>query len=236
MRRTIVLLATMALAMLVISGVDLAVTKIGGPAPNTSRGTNGADDLLGNGANDVLYALGGMDYLLGGEGKDWLLGGNQSRPFEGDKNLVGGAGNDGVQGGLGSDTLLGGEGDDFVHGDNGSDRALVGEEGRDFIDGARSSDRMMGQGGGDLFFDGPFDEDWKDLLSGGEGDDIIVADHVPAAKKTCSQTTARRCGSSTVLRQRLKTKNKRSSSPSLLQCLSSGVPSSRDWHQARLGD
>jgi Ca2+-binding RTX toxin-like protein len=82
MRRTIVLLATMALTVLVASGVALAVTKIGGPGPDTLRGTNGADNLLGNGGNDVLYALGGRDTLLGGEGKDWVMGGNQRHPKE----------------------------------------------------------------------------------------------------------------------------------------------------------
>jgi Ca2+-binding RTX toxin-like protein len=61
MRRTIVLLATMTLTLLVASGVALAVTKIGTSGPDTLRGTNGDDNLLGKGANDVLYALGGMD-------------------------------------------------------------------------------------------------------------------------------------------------------------------------------
>ena len=90
MRRTILLVATMALTLLVASGVALAVTEIGGPGPDTLRGTNGADNLLGNGGNDVLFALGGSDNLFGGEGKDWLLGGNERHPFGGDKNLVGG--------------------------------------------------------------------------------------------------------------------------------------------------
>src|SRR5918993_5362221 len=107
MRRTIVLLATMALTLLVASGVALAVTKIGGPGPDTLKGTNGADNLLGNGANDVLFALGGRDKLLGGEGKDWVLGGNERRPFGGDKTLVGGPGNDGVPGSKGSDIVVG---------------------------------------------------------------------------------------------------------------------------------
>jgi hypothetical protein len=44
MRRTILLLATMALTLLVATGVALAVTKIGGPGPDTLRGTNGADN------------------------------------------------------------------------------------------------------------------------------------------------------------------------------------------------
>ncbi len=45
MRRTIVLLATMALTLLVASGVALAVTKVGTNGPDTLRGTNRADNL-----------------------------------------------------------------------------------------------------------------------------------------------------------------------------------------------
>ena len=69
MRRTIVLLATMVLTLLVASGVALAVTKIGTNGPDTLRGTNGADNLLGKGANDVLYALGGRDNQLEGRAR-----------------------------------------------------------------------------------------------------------------------------------------------------------------------
>jgi Ca2+-binding RTX toxin-like protein len=184
MRRTILLLATMALTLLVASGVAVAVTKIGGPGPNTLRGTNGADNLLGKGANDVLYALGGMDNLLGGEGKDWLLGGNERRPFgaEGDKNMVGGPGNDGLLGGIGSDNTLGASGNDFLNGDIGSDRA-EGGQGRDLIEGWTGSDRLLGQGGGDLLIHGPIGESSKhNVLSGAEGEDIFFADNVPAVK------------------------------------------------------
>jgi Ca2+-binding RTX toxin-like protein len=184
MRRIILLISTMALTVLVASGVALAVNKIGTNDPDTLRGTNGADNLLGNGANDVLYALGGRDNLLGGEGKDWLLGGNERRPFgaEGDKNMVGGPGNDGLLGGIGSDNTLGGSGNDFLNGDIGSDRA-VGGQGRDLIEGWTGSDRMLGQGGGDLLIDGAIDESSKhDVLSGGEGDDIFLAENVPAVK------------------------------------------------------
>jgi len=185
MRRAILLVAMMALTLLVASGVALAVTKIGGPGPDTLRGTNEADNLLGRGANDVLFGLGGSDNLLGEEGKDWLLGGNERRPGGGDKNLVGGPGNDGVQGGLGSDNALGGSGNDFVHGDNGSD-SVSGGEGRDFVDGARGADRMLGGEGGDLFFDGPIGEASKDTITAGDGNDIIIIDHVPAAKDMVS--------------------------------------------------
>jgi Ca2+-binding RTX toxin-like protein len=86
--------------------------------------------------------------------------------------------------------LVGGSGNDFVFGDKGSDRAVVGGEGRDLIDGWTGSDRMLGQGGGDQIVDGLIGEGSKDdLLSGGEGDDIFVADNVPATKDIVS------CGS-----------------------------------------
>jgi hypothetical protein len=186
MRRTILLLATITLTLLVASGVALAVTKIGTSGPDTLRGTNGEDNLLGKGANDVLYALAGRDNLLGDEGKDWLLTGER-RTLAGNKVSAGGPGNDGVTGGLGTDTVLGGSGNDFVFGDKGSDCAVVGGEGRDDIDGGTGSDRMLGGGGGDLFIDGPLGEASKnDVLSGEEGDDVLFGDHVPAVKDIVS--------------------------------------------------
>ena len=46
---------------------------------------------------------------------------------------------------------------------------------------------MVGGGGGDWLIDGPLDEAAKDdVLSGADGDDIIVADHVPAVKDVVS--------------------------------------------------
>src|SRR5215208_7121660 len=109
MRRTILLLATMALTLLVASGVALAVTRIGTDGPDTLRGTNGADNLLGG--NDALFSLGGRDTLLGGEGKDWVLGGNQQRALGGDgKDHL----TDGERRGGATDILTGGDGNDVI--------------------------------------------------------------------------------------------------------------------------
>jgi hypothetical protein len=47
MRRTILMVATMALTLLVASGVALAVTRIGTDGPDILRGTNGDDNLVG---------------------------------------------------------------------------------------------------------------------------------------------------------------------------------------------
>jgi hypothetical protein len=106
MRRTILLLATMALTLLVASGVALAVNKIGTNGADTLRGTDGDDNLLGKGGNDVLYAHAGRDNLLGGEGKDWVFGGKRQHASGGEKTLVGGPGNDGVVAGIGSSNLF----------------------------------------------------------------------------------------------------------------------------------
>jgi Ca2+-binding RTX toxin-like protein len=182
----VLVLAATALTLLLASGVALAVNKVGTDGPDTLKGTNGADNLSGKGGQDDLFGLGGSDNLDGGEGKDWVLGGNERRPGGGDKNLVRGPGNDGVLGGRGSDNMLGGTGNDNVFGFTGSD-STVGGEGRDLVDGFTGSDRMLGQGGGDWIVDGPLDEASKnDVLSGGEGDDILFGDHVPAVKDIVS--------------------------------------------------
>jgi hypothetical protein len=163
MRRTIVLLATMALTLLVASGVAWALNEVGTNGPDTLRGTNGDDNLSGRGGQDDIFGLGGRDNLLGGPGKDWVLGGNERRPSGGDKNLDGGPGNDGVLGGKGSDNLVGGPGNDF-------------------LDGFRGSDRIVGDRGTDILVDGPTHETSKDTLLGGPGNDLFGNDNYPAFK------------------------------------------------------
>jgi Ca2+-binding RTX toxin-like protein len=148
MRRTLLSLTTMVVALLLASGVALAVNKVGTNAPDTLRGTNTADILLGRDANDILIALAGDDKLLGERGKDIVFGGNERRRdvgrlLRGHKNMVGGSGNDSVVGGRGSDHLLGEEGND-------------------------------------LLLDGPEREFATDMLSAGEGNDVVAAVNKPA--------------------------------------------------------
>src|SRR5215216_3831591 len=127
MRRVALVLTVMALALVLASGVALAVNKVGTNDPDTLRGTNKADILLGRGANDNL---------LGGPGKDIVYGGDENRLSGGDKNMVGGSGNDSVIGGRGSDNVLGEEGKDLVA--DGPDREFAtdnvsGGEGNDVV-------------------------------------------------------------------------------------------------------
>jgi Ca2+-binding RTX toxin-like protein len=98
MRRTILLLATMALTLLVASGVALSVTKIGTDSPDVLWGTRGADQLLGKGGSDEIIGRAGQDVILGGPGRDALVDG----PFR--------------EGAV--DTLEGGAGNDFLHAEN----------------------------------------------------------------------------------------------------------------------
>src|SRR5215203_2913047 len=101
-------------------------------------------------------------------------------------NKIGTNGPDTLRGTDGDDNLLGKGGNDVLYAHAGRDN-LLGGEGKDLVDGAHGSDRMLGGGGGDWLFDGPLDEASKDdVISGGEGDDILLSDHVPAVRDIVS--------------------------------------------------
>jgi Ca2+-binding RTX toxin-like protein len=170
MRRLVLLLTAMALALLLASGVALAVNTIGTDGPDTLRGTNGNDNLLGRGDNDILFALNGRDNLLGGPGNDWL----DTHPMgfrRGDKNMVGGSGNDAVIGGRGSDNVLGEEGDDLVA--DGPEREFA-------------TDRLTAGEGNDVVavVNRPA---FKDIVSCGEGFDRVLADRKDVLADDCER-------------------------------------------------
>jgi Ca2+-binding RTX toxin-like protein len=171
MRRVALVLAAMALALLLASGVAWAVNKIGTNGPDTLRGTNGDDNLLGRGGNDRLLGLGGRDNLLGGAGRDTLLGGNEHIPLGGDKNLVGGRGNDLVLGGRGSDNIVGEAGND----------TLVDGPLREF-----STDKLSGGAGNDSI-DVTNVPAFKDLVTCGGGFDLVLADREDVVAPDCEE-------------------------------------------------
>jgi Ca2+-binding RTX toxin-like protein len=172
MRRTMLLFVTMALTLLVASGVALAVTRIGTDGPDTLRGTKGDDNLLGKGANDTLLALAGKDTLLGGPGKDVVNGGSIAQPFGGTKNLVGEAGNDAVQGGKGSDNSVGGDGNDLMLGGEFEPPAV--------------RDTLSGGSGGDVI-DVVNKPAGKDVVSCGSGIDRVLADRADVLSPDCEK-------------------------------------------------
>jgi RTX calcium-binding nonapeptide repeat (4 copies) len=170
MRRTIVLLATMALTLLVASGVGWAINKIGTDGPDTLMGTNRADNLLGRAGNDDIFGLKGRDNLLGGEGNDWLIAGSpQDRSMAGDKNLAGGSGNDGVFAGQGSDNALGGGGNDLL-----VDGDLL-ESAHDNFYGGSGTDAIV------VWHKPAF----RDMVVCGDGFDYVLADPKDVVSSDC---------------------------------------------------
>jgi Ca2+-binding RTX toxin-like protein len=189
MRRTILLVAAMALTLLAASGVAVAVNKIGTDGPDTLSGTNGADNLLGKGGNDDLFSLAGRDTLLGEEGKDWILGGNDQRPLGGVKHLVGGPGNDGVLGGEDFDTLTGNSGNDFANGSPGADKILGGEGNDYLLDGERrggATDTLISGEGNDVLdlINKPAK---RDVVTCGGGFDRVLADTEDVVASDCEK-------------------------------------------------
>jgi Ca2+-binding RTX toxin-like protein len=161
MRKTLLLLTTIALALLLAGGVALAATKQckvgvscnGTSSADTITGTIAVDEIYALGGDDSVQALGGADFLKGGSGKDTLDGG------DGNDKSGGGTGNDIFYGGAGNDRVSGGEGEDEIHGGPGDDIDL---------DGDHLIDKIYGEDGNDLELDG---DRGNDEIHGGPGDD-----------------------------------------------------------------
>ncbi len=169
MRRTILLLATIALTLVVAAGVALAVNKVGTDGRDFLKGTDGADNLVGNDDSDRIFGLAGKDNLIGGPGKDAVFGGSERLPSGGDKKLVGGPDNDVVFGGKGSDIILGNEGNDLVA--NGPNR---------------STDKLSAGNGNDVV--GVFnDPAGKDVIVCGGGFDRVFADKKDLVAPDCEK-------------------------------------------------
>jgi Ca2+-binding RTX toxin-like protein len=172
MRRVALVLAAMALALLLASGVALAVNKIGTNGPDTLTGTHGNDNLIGKGGSDMLFSLRGRDNLLGGPGKDCVVCVTEEhRSYRGDKILLGGPGNDTVWAGKGSDIAVGAEGNDFLPDDR--VREL-------------SKDRIFGGPGNDVI-DVLHYRSARDLVVCGSGFDRVAADRKDVVAPDCEK-------------------------------------------------
>jgi hypothetical protein len=180
MRRTILMVATMALTLLVAGGVALAVAKIGTQGRDFLKGTAGADNLIGKGETDLIFGLAGNDNLIGGSGKDIVRGGTFERSLGGNKNLLGGGGNDVVFGGKGSDRVMGEEGDDVLLGDDFFEDF--------FLDGNANpvNDTLSGGDGNDVFFVWN-DPAGNDVVTCGDGLDRVIADRADGLADDCEK-------------------------------------------------
>ena len=126
MRRAVILLTTVAVAIVVGSGVALAATiRCDG---GHCSGTNRADSIFGTDKRDAIFAKKGADFvsgrgradnLNGEDGDDEVLGG------WGDDWVKGGRHDDAVEGNLGNDRIMGGSGDNVIRAADGMRDLIV---------------------------------------------------------------------------------------------------------------
>jgi Ca2+-binding RTX toxin-like protein len=163
MRRTVLMLASVATTMLLTSGVALA-------ALNTIQ-CKTYKYCHGTAERDRMKGTDGYNWMYGRENADILKG------FRGEDHLYGEGGNDRLYSGPGYYSLWGGDGNDLLDayegsggdliGDSGNDRLLAGP-GMNGLEGGPGDDTLEGDRGGDFYH---FTDDW--------GNDTIVDAVVP---------------------------------------------------------
>jgi Ca2+-binding RTX toxin-like protein len=125
MSKTVVVLVSMALAVVLCGGLALAAsadpTYIYCEAGTSCQGTSGPDIIYGTASADVILPYRGDDVVYAKGGNDEVR-----HSF----------GNDRVRGGLGADTLRGGFGNDRIYG-NKPATTLTGAQSDDVGDGVR---------------------------------------------------------------------------------------------------
>jgi Ca2+-binding RTX toxin-like protein len=99
MRKTILLLASVATAVLLAGGMALAANVKGDENDNVLTGTESRDTIIPFGGDDTVHALGGNDDVRHSFGNDTIYGGSD---------------NDTLRGGRGTDTIYGGPGKDLI--------------------------------------------------------------------------------------------------------------------------
>jgi Ca2+-binding RTX toxin-like protein len=135
MRRASLLTLTVALVLVLATGVALAATIKGTDGDDFLRGTNGADNIGARAGNDEVRARAGNDQVFGGTNSDTLYG------MEDNDLIVGGRGNDRLDGGTGNDTLkshFDGQADNLTCNQGSRDVAYL--EVNDIVDGNKAGD------------------------------------------------------------------------------------------------
>jgi Ca2+-binding RTX toxin-like protein len=113
MRRTILLLTAMAVAVLLAAGLALAADVTCG---GYCEGTTGDDAMAGSASEDQMYGIGGDDTMYGTNGADSMWGDWHQVVDTGEP------GSDAMNGGSGPDRLQGDERTDTLNGGRGNDR------------------------------------------------------------------------------------------------------------------
>jgi serralysin len=187
MRKTILVVASVALAMMVAGGVAWAAniqcpngkttswgTHLcwGTPKADTMIGTSKEDNLIGKEGNDTIYGRSAHDGLFGNAGSDTLYG------QRGSDHVTGQVGPDKLYGGLRSDYMFGGT-DDYVHGGADGDSLygnaalggvahLYGEDGDDRIHVSQRQTQLLNGK--------PVPPESKEIVDCGPGTDTVLFD------------------------------------------------------------
>jgi len=161
MKRLLILLATVSMALLLSAGVAFADT-FDCIANRGCTGTDGPDTLNGSTGNDYMDARQDDDMLFGIEGHDFLSGDAFDAPdndtsTDGNDVLMAGPGFDELVGYGGADELMGGDNSDFIFAEESSEN-----EGEDTVKGGRGNDFILAKDG------------VKDTISCGKGNTDIV--------------------------------------------------------------
>jgi Ca2+-binding RTX toxin-like protein len=194
MKRTIALLTTMAMILLLATSVALAAAISCPTGPNgTCRGTASADTITGTANRDIIDSFRGSDTLNARGANDTLDGG------QGNDALNGGRGDDKLDGDVDNDTYLfqDGWGVDTITGDaSGNDTLDFSKLTQSVVvkmvpfatsNGAKSGtntlkwdstvlmERIIGGAGNDIFFATNVNTSLIDIsLNGAAGDDILT--------------------------------------------------------------
>lgn len=176
MRRMVLLLAAIGVALVVGSGVAMAAVKFGTEGHDVIRGTDGEDVVHGGGSWDVISGLGGDDVLFGDEGGDAIHGGSfrLGEIFDGNRMVP--DGEDRIFGGDGPDCVWGGSEDDELYGGAGND--FVGTYCLDFVMDTGEDQMYAGSGNDHIMaveapFSAPASLQEKDIVFCGPGKDTV---------------------------------------------------------------
>jgi hypothetical protein len=162
--RALLILATMVIGGMLLSGVVLAEKK---HCDNNCRGTNSSDTLIGDNSKNTIRALGGGDVVSGLPGGDELYGGGSG------DGMKGGPGRDYINGGTGRDRLDGKKSRDIIDGIDPSSYSSTARYKQPTVEvliGGRGNDTIRARDGK------------KDIIRGGPGYDKANVDKVDKVK------------------------------------------------------
>jgi Ca2+-binding RTX toxin-like protein len=203
MRKTMLVLASVALAVLVLGGVAWAATIQcraigtcwGTPKADTMKGNYKHNEMEGKAGGDTMYGRAGFDIILGDRGNDKMYGGPGGDVMRGERGvdrIYGGDGDDDLQATIshGREGIIGDNdyGDDYLHGGRGHD-LLGGTSDDDSNYVQRGVDRFYGdEGNDDIRVQGnaAAGDSAKDIVYCGPGTDEVWFDEgVDVVNDTC---------------------------------------------------